>query len=84
MTRLNLIFEVTFIQMISEFKHLFFYWCNAAVFYFDNISFLEHLLNQLFLPNESSVGQASYRTVVLTICFQLFKNKPFYGGKVVE
>ena len=24
---------------------------NATVFYFDNISFLAHALNQLFLPN---------------------------------
>ena len=46
---------------------------NATVFYFDNISFPAHVLNQLFLPNESSISQASYRTMVLTICFQLFK-----------
>ena len=32
---------------------------NATVFYFDNISFLEHVSNQLFLPNESSISQAS-------------------------
>ena len=38
---------------------------NATVFYFDNVSFLEHVLNQLFLPNESSIRQASYRTMVL-------------------
>ena len=25
---------------------------NATVFYFDNISFLAHALNQLFLPND--------------------------------
>ena len=62
---------------------------NATVFYFDNISFLEHVLNQLFLPNESSVSQASYCTLpnessisqasyctlVLTISFQLFKKQ---------
>ena len=41
---------------------------NASVFYFDNISFLEHVSNQLFLPNESSISQASYCTMVLTIC----------------
>ena len=46
--------------------------------------FLERVFNQLFLPNESSVSQASYRTVVLRICFQLLRNKPFYGGRVVE
>ena len=46
---------------------------NATVFYFDNISFLAHVLNQLFFPNESSISQASYRTVVLIICFQDFK-----------
>ena len=40
---------------------------NATVFYFDNTSFLEHILKQLFLPNESSISQASYRTMVLTI-----------------
>ena len=48
---------------------------NATVFYFDNISFLAHVLNQLFLPNESSISQASYRTMVLTICFQMFKTQ---------
>ena len=48
---------------------------NAAVFYFNNISFLEHVLNQLFLSDESSISQASYRTTVLTICFQLFKKQ---------
>ena len=48
---------------------------NATVFYFDNISFLEHALNQLFIPNKSPVSQISYRTMVLTICFQLFKKQ---------
>ena len=48
---------------------------NASVFYFDNISYLAHVLNQLFLPDESSVSQASYHTMVLTICFQLFKKQ---------
>ena len=48
---------------------------NATVFCFDNISFLEHVLNQLYLPNKSSISQASYRTLVLTICFQLFKKQ---------
>ena len=48
---------------------------NASVFYFDNISFLAHVLNQLFLPNEYSISQASYRKMVLTICFQLFKKQ---------
>ena len=48
---------------------------NATVFYFDNISFIEHVFNQLFLPNESSIIQASYRTMILTICFQLFKKQ---------
>ena len=37
---------------------------NATEFYFDNISFLEHELNHLLLPNESSISQASYRTKV--------------------
>ena len=45
------------------------------LFYFDNISFLAHALNQSCLPNESSISQASYRTMVLTICFQLFKKQ---------
>ena len=45
------------------------------MFYFDNISFLEHVLNQLFIPNESPISQASYRTMVLKICFQLFKKQ---------
>ena len=36
---------------------------------------LEHVVNQLFLLNESSISQASYRTMVLTICFQLFKKQ---------
>ena len=45
----------------------------ATVFYFDNISFLARVLNQLFLPKESSISQASYCTMVLTVCFQLFK-----------
>ena len=48
---------------------------NATVFYFNNILFLAHVLNHLFLPNESSISQASYRTMVLTICFQLFKKQ---------
>ena len=47
---------------------------NATVFYFD-ISFLEHVLNQLFLQTESSISQASYHTMVFTICFQLFKKQ---------
>ena len=46
---------------------------NATVFYFDIIFFLVHVLNQLFLPNESSISQVSYGTMVLAICFQLFK-----------
>ena len=41
------------------------------MFYFDNISFQEHVLNQLFLQYESSISQASYRT----ICFQLYKKQ---------
>ena len=45
---------------------------NATVFYVD-ISFLAHVLYQLFLPNESSINQTSNRTMVLTKCFQLFK-----------
>ena len=45
---------------------------KTTVVYFD-ISFLVHALNQLFLPNESSISQASYRTMVLTICLQLIK-----------
>ena len=48
---------------------------NATVFYFDNISFLAYVLNQVFLPKESSVSHASYRAMVLTICFQLFKQQ---------
>ena len=28
---------------------------KATEFYFDNVSFLVHVLNQLFLPNESSI-----------------------------
>ena len=51
---------------------------NATVFYFDNISFLEYVFNQLILPNESSISQASYRTMVLRICFELFKKQTFY------
>ena len=58
--------------------------CNATGFYFDNISFLNHVLNQLFFPNASSISQASYRTMVLTICFQLSKKQNIYGGRVVE
>ena len=30
---------------------------NATVFYFDNISCQVHVLNQLFIPNESSISQ---------------------------
>ena len=48
---------------------------NATVFYFDTISVLVHVLNQLFLPNQSSISQASYHTMVLTNCFQLFKKQ---------
>ena len=54
------------------------------MFYFDNTSFLEHVLSQLFLLNKSSISQASYRTMVLTICIQLFKKQTIYGGRVVE
>ena len=57
---------------------------NATVFYFDNVSFLEHELNQLFLPNESSISQASYLIMVVTICFQLFKKQTIFGDSVVE
>ena len=60
---------------------------NATVFNFDNISFLAHVLNQLFLPNESAISQASYRTMILTICFQLFKKQIIlwrYMCRVVE
>ena len=64
--------------------YLYIYWAKATVYYFDNISFLEHVSNQFFLPNESSISQASYRLMVLTICFQRSGNKPFYGGGVVE
>ena len=42
---------------------------NATVFYFDNISFLAHALNQSFLYQ--SVSNCS-------------RNKPLYGGRVVE
>ena len=48
---------------------------NANVYYFDNISFLGHVSNQLFLQNESSICQASYRRMVLTICFQLLRKQ---------
>ena len=53
------------------------------MFYFNNISFLAHVLNQLFLPNKISISQASYRIMILTICFQLFKKYTIlwrYGG----
>ena len=33
------------------------------------------LLNQLFLPNESSISEASYHTMFLTIYFHLFKKQ---------
>ena len=45
----------------------------VSQFPFDNIYSLAHVLNQLFLPNESSISQASYHTMVLTICYQLLK-----------
>ena len=48
---------------------------NATVFYFDNIFFLAHVLNQLLLLNESSISQASTHTIIVTICFQLFKKQ---------
>ena len=57
---------------------------NAIVFYFDNISFWEHVLNQLYLPNECSVSQASYRIMVKQSVSNCSRNKPFYGGRVVE
>ena len=58
---------------------------NTTVFYFYNISFIEHVLNQLFFPNESSINQASYRTMVLLQSVSnCSRNKPFYGGRVVE
>ena len=53
---------------------------NATVFYFDNITFLGHVLNQLVLPNKSSISQASYHTMFPTAQ----ETKPFYGGRVVE
>ena len=52
------------------------YWAKVIteLFCFDNISFQAHVLNQLFLQNESSISQASYCQMVLTIC-QLFKKQ---------
>ena len=46
---------------------------NETMSYFDNSSFPEHVLNQLFLSNERSVSQAYYYIIVLTIYFQLFE-----------
>ena len=45
---------------------------NATVFYFDNISIC---IKPIISSNESSINQASYRTMVLTICIQLFKKQ---------
>ena len=36
------------------------------------------------IQNESSISQTSYRTMVSTTCFQLFKTQTIYGGRVVE
>ena len=41
---------------------------NTTVVYFD-ISFLAHVLNQICLPNKSSISQASYCTHVLNQIF---------------
>ena len=53
------------------------------MFCFDNISFLAHVLNNLFLPNESSISQASYRIMVKQSVSDCSRNKPFYAGRVV-
>ena len=51
------------------------------MFYFDNISFLAHAFNHLFLPDESSINQASYH-IMVSNCSR--KKKTIYGGSVVE
>ena len=38
----------------------------------------------IFFPNESSISQASYLTMDLTICFQLFKKQTILWSRVVE
>ena len=45
------------------------------MFYLDNISFQKHVLNQLYFQNESLISQAPNCTIVLTICFHLFKKQ---------
>ena len=52
---------------------------NAAVFCSDNISFLTHALNQLFLQMVQSVKHRFKQSVS-----NCSRNKPFYGGRVVE
>ena len=47
------------IEFISFFQSILSQSYKATVFCFDNISFLEHVSNQLFLPNERSISQAS-------------------------
>ena len=44
---------------------------NVTVFHFDKISFLVHVLNQLCLPNESLISQASYYDGFNNPCFQM-------------
>ena len=45
------------------------------------VSFLERVFKQLFLQDERSISQASYCTMVLTICFQLFTKQTILWGK---
>ena len=40
---------------------------NATAFYFENISYLVHVSNQVFLLNESAISQSSYRKTFSTV-----------------
>ena len=50
---------------------------NATVYISDNISFLAHVLSQLFLPNESVILPHNGFN-------NRFPTVQFYGGRVVE
>ena len=57
---------------------------NATVFYFDNISFPAHVLNQLFPQTKvQSVKHLTAQWFYQSVS-NCSRNKPFYGGRVVE
>ena len=57
---------------------------NAAVFYFDNISFSRACIKLIISPKRKFNQSSILPTMVSTICSNCSRNKPFCGGRVVE